>query len=463
MPWPPPAGVDWIPAWGEERMRNMFESRPDWCISRQRSWGVPIPAVDCLACNEAILTPELVERAAQIFTEHGAEAWYERPTEEFLPDGLACPACGGTSFERERDILDVWFDSGSSHEAVLPFRPELGWPADLYLEGTDQYRGWFQSSLLVGLGTRGRAPYRQVLTHGFTVDEQGRKMSKSLGNTVAPQQVIAKSGAEVLRLWAATVDYQEEVRIGPEILARVVEAYRKIRNTCRYLLANLYDFDPARDLVAAAGLEEVDRYALAEYADAARAIKDGYGLVPAGSPGRYDFASVFQALNRLATVELSAFYVDVSKDRLYTFAPRSRARRSAQTALYTIVDGLARLMAPVLPVTADEIWTFLPGAREASVHLAEFPSDASLAALSDAALTERWARLIDVREAVNRGDRGPAPGQDHRHLARGEGPSVVGRGRRGAARPVPRPICRCCSSCPTSCSKARIRRTGRPG
>jgi isoleucyl-tRNA synthetase len=395
-------GVDWIPAWGEERMRNMFESRPDWCISRQRSWGVPIPAVDCAACNEPVLTPELVERAARVFTVHGAEAWYERPVEEFLPDGLACPACGGTRFERERDILDVWFDSGSSHEAVLPFRPELEWPADLYLEGNDQYRGWFQSSLLIGLCTRGRSPYRQVLTHGMTVDEQGRKMSKSVGNTVAPQNVIARSGAEILRLWSATVNYQEEVRIGPEILARVIEAYRKIRNTCRYLLANLYDFDPVRDRVPVEQMQEVDRYALAAYADAARVIKECYGFPPAGSRVRYDFASIFQRLNRLATVELSAFYADVSKDRLYTFAARSGARRSAQTALFIIVDGLARLAAPILPITADEIWRFLPGQRESSVHLAEFPTDASLDALSDRALIERWSRLIEVRDAVNR-------------------------------------------------------------
>jgi isoleucyl-tRNA synthetase len=395
-------GVDWIPAWGEERMRGMFETRPDWCISRQRSWGVPIPAVDCTVCNEAILTPELIERAAQVFTEHGADSWYERPAAEFLPEGLACPACGGTAFERERDILDVWFDSGSSHEAVLPFRPELDWPADLYLEGSDQYRGWFQSSLLVGLGTRGRAPYRQVLTHGFTVDEQGRKMSKSLGNTIAPQNVIAKSGAEVLRLWAATVDYQEEVRIGPEILARVIEAYRKIRNTCRYLLANLYDFDPARDSVPMAQLLEVDRYALAEYAETAASIKECYGFPSPGTRVRYDFASIFQKVNRLATVELSAFYADVSKDRIYTLAARSRARRSAQTALYIIVDGLTRLLAPILPVTADEMWRYLPGDRESSVHLAEFPTDVSLAALSDHALVEQWERLIEIRDAVNR-------------------------------------------------------------
>ncbi|MBE3071463.1 MAG: isoleucine--tRNA ligase, partial [Acidobacteria bacterium] len=319
--------VQWVPAWGEDRLRQMVANRPDWCISRQRAWGVPIPAVACTACNEAILTVELARHVASVFEQHGADAWYERPIEEFLPPGLTCPACGATSFERERDILDVWFDSGSSHEAVLGIHADLPWPADLYLEGNDQYRGWFQSSLLVGLGTRGAAPYRAVLTHGMVVDEQGRKMSKSLGNAVEPQEVIAKSGAEILRLWAAMVDFREEVRIGPEILDRVVEAYRKIRNTCRILLANLHDFDPAADLVPIEQLPELDRYALARYADAALRIRSACD--------HYDFPIIFQTLTTLATVDLSAFYVDVSKDRLYTFARRSPARRAGQTAMYT--------------------------------------------------------------------------------------------------------------------------------
>ena len=245
--------VAWYPAWGMERMRNMFTGRPDWCISRQRSWGVPIPAVSCTACGEAILTAGLTERAAEVFSRHGADSWYERPIEEFLPDGLACPACGGTAFERERDILDVWFDSGSSHLAVLEQRDGLTWPADIYLEGSDQYRGWFQSSLLVGLGARGRSPYHQVVTHGFVLDDQGRKMSKSLGNVIPPQDTIARSGAEILRLWVAMVDYREDIRLGKEVLARAVEAYRKIRNTFRFLLANLHDFDPATDLGRAGG------------------------------------------------------------------------------------------------------------------------------------------------------------------------------------------------------------------
>ena len=264
----------------------------------------------------------------------------------------------------------------------------------MYLEGSDQHRGWFQSSLLVGLGTRGRPPFRDVLTHGFLIDVDGRKMSKSLGNTILPQEVIKESGAETLRLWVAMSDFREELRVGKQILQRVVEAYRKIRNTCRYLLANLYDFDPDRHLVDVAAMQEVDRYALARYADTAGEILDAYD--------RFDFPAIFQRINQLTTVDLSAFYADVSKDRLYTFAAGSPARRSAQSAMYLIADGLSRLLAPILPVTADEMWRHLPGPRDASVHLAEFPPRPSVAALGDAELVARWQRLIAVRDDVNR-------------------------------------------------------------
>ena len=383
--------VEWFPAWGEERIRNMLANRPDWCISRQRSWGVPIPAVYCTGCREAMLTKALTDRAATVFAEHGADAWYERDIGEFVPPDLRCPTCDGTEFERERDILDVWFDSGSSHEAVLGDHPELQWPYTVYLEGSDQYRGWFHSSLLVGLGTRNRAPYRQVITHGFVVDESGRKMSKSVGNTIEPQAIIAHSGTEILRLWVAMVDYREEVRIGTEILDRVIEAYRKIRNTLRILVANLYDFDPATNALPHDRLSEVDRYALARYGEVATRVLRAFD--------RYEFQTVVHTLNNYLTVDLSAFYIDISKDRLYTFSPGSDARRSAQTAIYAIVDGLTRLIAPILPITADELWRNLPGARTDSVHLADFPKEVDT--LVDPELIDRWTRLLSLRNAVN--------------------------------------------------------------
>jgi isoleucyl-tRNA synthetase len=383
--------VRWIPAWGEERLMLMLAGRPDWCISRQRAWGVPIPAVDCVKCGEAVLTAEMAWKAAAVFEEHGADAWYEHAIEEFLPEGFACPKCGGTAFERERDILDVWFDSGSSHEAVLGHSEELPWPADLYIEGSDQYRGWFQSSLLVGIGTRGQAPFRNVVTHGFFVDEQGRKMSKSLGNTMEPEEIVGKSGAEVLRLWTSMVDYREEMRVGKEILARVVEAYLKLRNTLRILAANLYDFNPDTDAVPLAELPELHRFILARYAEVAAKVVKAYD--------DYDFPVVPQAVNSFITTDVSAFYVNVTKDAAYTLAPKSAARRAVQTAMYTIADGLARLMAPVLPMTTDELWSHLPGRRDDSVHLAEFP--AGLDGFADADLVARWQRLMALRDAVN--------------------------------------------------------------
>ena len=384
--------VKWIPSWGRDRIHNMVAGRPDWCISRQRLWGVPIPAVDCTKCGEALTTPALVEKTAKVFENRGADAWYERPTEEFVPAGLTCPTCGSTGFEKEMNILDVWFDSGSSHEAVLSVRPELTWPSDMYLEGSDQHRGWFQSSLLLGLGTRGRPPYREVVTNGFVIDTDGQKMSKSIGNVIAPQDVIKQSGADVLRLWAAMSDYWEDIRVSKEILARAVEAYRKIRNTLRYLVANLYDFDPARDQLPLNALEEVDRYILARYGNVAGQVLDAFD--------HYDFSRIFQAVNAFAAVDLSAFYADVSKDRLYTFGTAARERRSAQTAMYLMADGLARLLAPILSFTTDELWRHLPGTREESVHLALFPDRASLARLSDPSLITRWEQLIAIRDQV---------------------------------------------------------------
>ena len=381
----------WIPSWGQARIEGMIANRPDWCISRQRSWGVPIPAMDCVKCGQPVLNQALVDKAAGVFDVHGADAWYERPVEEFVPEGMACAQCGGTEFERESNILDVWFDSGSSHEVVLPFREDHHWPADIYLEGSDQHRGWFHSSLLVGIGTRGRAPFNQVLTHGFTMDDNGRKMSKSLGNTVSPQDIIKQSGAEILRLWVSMVDYREDIRVGKEVLARTVEAYRKIRNVLRVLVANLYDFDPKGDSVPRAKMLEIDRWALAKYADAAERIVKAYD--------DYDYPGVFQVANHLITVDLSAFYIDVTKDRMYTLGAKSEARRSGQTAMFIIVDGLARLLAPILSMTMDELWKMLPGEREASVHIALFPRE--LEQWRDASLLERGAALAAVRDQVN--------------------------------------------------------------
>ena len=382
--------VKWIPRWGRDRIFNMVSNRPDWCISRQRAWGVPIPALDCTSCGEAILTPAIIDQAASVFEQYNADSWYERPIEEFIPAGLKCPSCGGTAFERERDILDVWFDSGSSHEAVLARTPELGWPSDMYLEGSDQHRGWFQSSLLVALATRGRPPFREVLTHGFLIDLEGRKMSKSLGNTIVPQEVIKESGAEIIRLWVSMTEFTEELRVSKEILTRVVDVYRKLRNTCRILVANLYDFDPATDMVPLDSLDEVDRFALARYGEAAQRMIRAYS--------DYDFSTVSQTVNTLATVDLSAFYVDVTKDRMYTLGAKSHERRSTQTVMYLISDGLARLLAPILPVTAEDLWRHIPGRRADSVHLEEFPS---VEGLVDPQLLKTWSALLGIREQVN--------------------------------------------------------------
>ena len=384
--------VKWIPAWGRDRIFNMVSNRPDWCISRQRAWGVPIPAVDCTKCGEAVLTPELIDQAADVFEQHSADAWYERPIEEFLPPGLTCPSCGGTTFERERDILDVWFDSGSSHEAVLPRYDELTWPSDMYLEGSDQHRGWFQSSLLVALATRGRPPFREVLTHGFLIDLEGRKMSKSLGNTIVPQEVIKESGAEIIRLWVAMTEFTEELRVSKEILTRVVDVYRKLRNTCRILVANLYDFDPATDRVPLEQLDEVDRFALARYGRRGRA----HAARPTTSTTS---PTVSQALNTLATVDLSAFYVDVTKDRMYTLGARlARAavdadgdvhhlrRARAASRAHSAGDRRRPLAAP--PGPALGVGPPRGRFRESTAHRSR-------------ALLDEWDELLNVREQVN--------------------------------------------------------------
>ncbi|HET9491532.1 MAG TPA: isoleucine--tRNA ligase [Methylomirabilota bacterium] len=383
--------VRWIPAWGEERIFNMVAHRPDWTISRQRVWGVPIVAFYCEPCGALLLEERLVEHVAAIFRAgRGAEEWHARSARELLPPDVRCPRCGGAEFRKETDILDVWFDSGCSHAAVLETRPELRWPAEMYLEGSDQHRGWFHSSLLEAIGTRGQAPYRSVLTHGFVVDGEGRKMSKSQGNYVAPEELIPRYGAEILRLWAAAEDYTEDIRLSTEILDRLADAYRRIRNTYRFLLGNLYDFDPARDRHPSAGLDEVDRWILDRLARLVDRVTRAYE--------EYQFHTAFHAVHNFCAVDLSAQYLDIIKDRLYTSAPDDPARRAAQTACHDILGALLRLMTPILTFTAEEAWRLAPGAHGESVHLERFP-EVPLEWIDDR-LKGEWDRLLEVRREV---------------------------------------------------------------
>ena len=402
--------VEWVPAWGEERMRNMQKGRPDWCVSRQRVWGVPIPVFYCSACGEAVADRATINHVADIFERETTDAWYSRPASSLLPEGFKCPKCGSSEFTKETDILDVWFDSGASSVAVLESERYEGlrWPADVYLEGGDQFRGWFNSSLMVGLAAHDRAPYRTVVTHGWTLDAQGRAMHKSAGNAVAPEEFVKDSGADILRLWVVSSDFKEDMRCSDEILQRVSETYRKIRNTVRFALGNLDGFDPATDAVGLNEMQEIDRWALAELDVVITRVLEAYRT--------YEYHAVYHALYNFCTVTLSARYFDIIKDRLYTSAPKSHARRSAQTALNYIADALARMLAPILVFTADEIWENLPGVKgrrggadagaadeggavTASVHLAEFP----VAGVGhDARLRERWVRLFEAREVVLR-------------------------------------------------------------
>ncbi|MFP4399059.1 MAG: isoleucine--tRNA ligase [Desulfonatronovibrio sp.] len=346
--------VQWIPSWGRQRIYSMIENRPDWCISRQRNWGVPIIALICPECDYTYMDPDWIYSITDKFENHerGCDYWFEADMQEIVPHGLTCPECGSSEWKKEDDILDVWFDSGTSFAAVLEKRKECAYPADLYLEGTDQHRGWFHSSLLASVGTRGQAPYKAVLTHGYVVDKDGRKMSKSLGNVIAPQEIIDKYGAEILRIWVAAVDYQEDVRISDEILSRLVDAYRRIRNTARYFLGNLFDFDPQSDLVASQDMLPLDRFALT-------LVLEKHGLMQKAYD-RFEFHKIFHNLHNLCVVELSSFYLDIIKDRLYVSAPGSLERRSAQTALYLMLESLLCNMAPVLSFTAEEIYQHLP-------------------------------------------------------------------------------------------------------
>jgi isoleucyl-tRNA synthetase len=385
--------VQWVPPWGRDRIEGMIANRPDWCLSRQRVWGTPIPGFTCLKCGEVLARPQVIEHVADLIGRHGTDYWFAKSAAELLPTGTMCGHCGGGEFKKEQDILDVWFESGVSFAAVL--KPRQWWPADLYLEGSDQHRGWFHSALLAGVINDRRAPYKAVLTHGFVVDGAGKKMSKSAGNVVAPQDVIKQSGAEILRLWVSAQDYREDLRISQEILNHLIEAYRKIRNTCRFLLSNLYDFDPTQHRVPFQRLPELDRWALMRLGELIPRVRQGYD--------DFEFHTIFHALNNFCAVDLSAVYLDILKDRLYTFRNDSVVRRSSQTVLFDTLVALTRLMAPVLSFTADEIWRMLPevvrkDAQAPSVHMAMFPDvDPRWV---DAELAKKWDQLLEVRTAV---------------------------------------------------------------
>jgi isoleucyl-tRNA synthetase len=385
--------VRWIPSWGEERISNMISSRPDWCISRQRVWGVPIIVFYCDECREPVTDRKYLDHVVELFREHTADVWYERSAAELLPAGATCPKCGSCAFSKESDILDVWFDSGSSHLATLNERFGLAWPSDMYLEGGDQYRGWFQSSLLIGVGLKGGSPYRSSALSGWTLDGEGKAMHKSLGNAIEPEEIIKKSGAEIIRLWSASVDFSEDVRLSETIQTRLTEAYRKLRNTFRYMLGNVSDFDPAKDAVPAGELTELDQWILLRAEDLIVRCRAWYE--------NYEFHKVYHNVYAFATVDLSSVYFDVLKDRLYTSATKSKARRSAQTALYRLLDALVRLLAPIMSFTAEEVWTHM--GNSGSVHTAYFPEPAELTAGLDESVRKRadnWDRLMEVRGDV---------------------------------------------------------------
>ncbi|MEW6660650.1 MAG: isoleucine--tRNA ligase [Thermodesulfobacteriota bacterium] len=386
--------VTWIPRWGRERIHLMVENRPDWCISRQRAWGVPIVAFHCQSCGKVLLTREILEGIVDRARREGVDFYFAEAPADLLPPGTRCPVCGKSQFAKETDILDVWFDSGVSFAAVLEAREELRQPADLYLEGSDQHRGWFHSSLLAAVGTRGRAPYQGVLTHGFVVDGEGRKMSKSVGNIIAPQEVMNKYGAEILRLWVAGEDYRDDIRLSDAILKQLAEAYRRFRNTARFMLGNLSDFDPQSHWVPYEQRQELDRVALSWLAQLTERVKKAYL--------DYEFHLAFHKLHQFCAVEMSSLYLDILKDRLYVSGAGSLARRSAQSTLYELLRSLTLLMAPILSFTAEEVWGFLPGEDKGeSVHLAAFPQ--APPGFPDEELLKKYEFLLKVRGYINWG------------------------------------------------------------
>ena len=386
--------IQWKPDWGKERMTSMITERNDWCISRQRVWGVPIPIFYCEKCGKDLVTPETIARISDLFREHGSNIWFDKTADELVPEGFTCPVCGHTHFTKESDIMDVWFDSGSTHAAVLDERDYLQFPADVYLEGGDQYRGWFQSSMLTSIAAKGTAPYKQIITHGWTVDGEGKAMHKSLGNAIAPEEIIKDYGADMLRLWVASADYTQDMRISKEIMKQLSDAYLKIRNTARYMLGNLTGFDPDADRVPHSRLVDLDRWALSRFNDLARTVRDYYN--------KYEFHGVYRSIYNFCVVDMSNFYFDIIKDRLYCAG--EEGRRSAQTALYLILDGMTRLVAPILAFTSEEIWKAMPHDGQAdgeSVLFNQMPDYDGALALPQGE-TERWETLITLRDHVNK-------------------------------------------------------------
>lgn len=388
--------VKWYPEWGKDRLQSMIVERADWCISRQRKWGVPIPVVYCKECGKEIIDDDVMQKVSDIFGDEGSDAWYAHDAEYFLPEGFKCPHCGSANgFEKEKDIMDVWFDSGSSHAAVCRNRDYLKWPADVYLEGADQYRGWFQSSLLTAVAGGKGAPYKQIITHGWTVDGEGRKMSKSLGNGIDPQEIIDKYGADILRLWVASADYHADIRISSEILKQISDNYRKIRNTARYCLGNLYDFDPDKDIVSNEDLEELDKYALMKLDEVIKTARKGYET--------YEYHTTAHALHNFCVVDMSNFYFDVLKNRLYTSAPDSKTRKAAQTVLYKVLDALTLILTPILAFTCDEIWKAMPhdsSRNPESPLFNEIPVADFIE--TDEAFISKWDRIHEIRTDVQK-------------------------------------------------------------
>lgn len=385
--------VKWIPSWGRERIFNMIRDRGDWCISRQRTWGVPIPIFYCESCGEPVVTDETIERVSGLFAEHGSDAWFAKEAAELLPPGFKCQHCEGASFRKESDIMDVWFDSGSSHMAVLETRPELRWPSDMYLEGSDQHRGWFNSSLSTAVAVKGTAPYREVLTHGFVVDEQGRKMSKSLGNVVDPLKMTREMGADILRLWVSSADYRNDVSVSNNIIRQSAEAYRKIRNTCRFILGNLFDYDPGKDRVDYDKLTELDKWALLKLNKLIKRVTQAYE--------QYEFHMVFHSIHNFCTVDLSNIYFDVLKDKLYCSHPGDPERKAAQTVLYELINALVIMLTPILAYTSEEIWSYLNKAGKAeSVQLADWPQADDRYVNPE--IEARMEKILNLREVVTK-------------------------------------------------------------